>query len=123
MLTAVFSFGPIGALALAWVAGSPNMVFSTILFLSTALGLGLGNGAVFKMVAQYFPKNTGLVTGIAGCAGGLGGFFPPLLLGFVKDATGSYALGFVLLALFAFLCLAVVLLLRRQAPVPAPSPS
>ena len=85
------------ALALAWLAGSPNMVFSTILFLATALGLGLGNGAVFKLVAQYFPKNTGLVTGIAGCAGGLGGFFPPLLLGFVKDATGSYALGFVLL--------------------------
>jgi NNP family nitrate/nitrite transporter-like MFS transporter len=123
VLTAVFSFGPIGALALAWVAGSPNMVFSTILFLATALGLGLGNGAVFKLVAQYFPKNTGLVTGIAGCAGGLGGFFPPLLLGFVKDATGSYALGFVLLAVFAFLCLAVVLLLRRQAPLPARSVS
>jgi NNP family nitrate/nitrite transporter-like MFS transporter len=123
VLTAVFSFGPIGALALAWVAGSPNMVLSTILFLATALGLGLGNGAVFKLVAQYFPKNTGLVTGIAGCAGGLGGFFPPLLLGFVKDATGSYALGFVLLALFAFLCLAVVLLLRRQAPIPARSVS
>jgi NNP family nitrate/nitrite transporter-like MFS transporter len=123
VLTAVFSFGPIGALALAWVAGSPNMVLSTILFLATALGLGLGNGAVFKLVAQYFPKNTGLVTGIAGCAGGLGGFFPPLLLGFVKDATGSYALGFVLLALFAFLCLAVVLLLRRQAPSPARSVS
>jgi NNP family nitrate/nitrite transporter-like MFS transporter len=123
VLTAVFSFGPIGALALAWVAGSPNMVLSTILFLATALGLGLGNGAVFKLVAQYFPKNTGLVTGIAGCAGGLGGFFPPLLLGFVKDATGSYALGFVLLAVFAFLCLAVVLLLRRQAPLPARSVS
>jgi NNP family nitrate/nitrite transporter-like MFS transporter len=123
VLTAVFSVGPIGALALAWLAGSPNMVFSTILFLATALGLGLGNGAVFKLVAQYFPKNTGLVTGIAGCAGGLGGFFPPLLLGFVKDATGSYALGFVLLALFAFLCLAVVLLLRRQAPIPARSTS
>jgi NNP family nitrate/nitrite transporter-like MFS transporter len=123
VLTAVFSFGPIGALALAWVAGSPNMVLSTILFLATALGLGLGNGAVFKLVAQYFPKNTGLVTGIAGCAGGLGGFFPPLLLGFVKDATGSYALGFVLLALFALLCLAVVLLLRRQAPIPARSVS
>ncbi len=123
VLTAVFSVGPIGALALAWLAGSPNMVFSTILFLATALGLGLGNGAVFKLVAQYFPKNTGLVTGIAGCAGGLGGFFPPLLLGFVKDATGSYALGFVLLALFAFLCLAVVLLLRRQAPIPARSAS
>jgi len=47
--------------------------------------------AVFKLVAQYFPKNTGLVSGVVGCAGGLGGFFPPLVMGFVRDHTGSYA--------------------------------
>jgi NNP family nitrate/nitrite transporter-like MFS transporter len=118
----VFGAGPVGALGLAWLAGSPDMLLATILFLATALGLGLGNGAVFKLVAQYFPKNTGLITGIAGCAGGLGGFFPPLLLGFVRDATGTYAIGFILLAVFAVACLAVLLGLRRTnpaSPVPA----
>ncbi len=113
VLSVVFILGPLGALALAWLAGSPDMALATVLILTTAAGLGLGNGAVFKMVPQYFPKNTGLVTGIVGCAGGLGGFFPPLLLGLVKDATGTYALGFVLLAAFALVCLVVVFLLRR----------
>lgn len=114
----VFSAGPVGALALAWLAGSPDMLLATILFLTTAAGLGLGNGAVFKLVAQYFPKNTGLVTGIAGCAGGLGGFFPPLLMGYVKDATNSYALGFVLLAAFAVGCLLVLVGMRRAQSTP-----
>lgn len=113
VLTWVFAAGPVGALGLAWLAASPDIILATFLFLTTALGLGLGNGAIFKLVAQYFPKNTGLITGIAGCAGGLGGFFPPLLLGFVRDATGTYALGFVLLAIFALGCLALLLSIRR----------
>jgi NNP family nitrate/nitrite transporter-like MFS transporter len=37
--------------------------------------------------------------------GGLGGFFPPLVLGAVKQHMGSYNLGFVLLTVFCVLCL------------------
>lgn len=123
VLTWVFTAGPIGALALAWISGAPTIPIATILFLITAVGLGLGNGAVFKLVAQNFPRSTGLVTGIAGCAGGLGGFFPPLAMGLVKDATGSYAFGFVLLAAFAAACLLVLFRIRssgssREAQVP-----
>jgi MFS transporter, NNP family, nitrate/nitrite transporter len=118
ILTWVFTLGPVGALGLAWLASNPTLELATVLFLITAAGLGLGNGAVFKLVAQFFPKNTGLITGIAGCAGGLGGFFPPLVLGFVKGAAGSYVIGFVLLALFAALCLAMVLSLRGAASAP-----
>lgn len=117
VLSLVFTAGPIGALALAWLAANPTIMLATVIFLVTAVGLGLGNGAVFKLVAEYFPKNTGLVTGIAGCAGGLGGFFPPLVLGLVKGATGTYTLGFVLLALFAMACLAVLLNLRKDKVV------
>jgi nitrate/nitrite transporter NarK len=69
--------------------------------------LGLGNGAVFKLVPQFFPKETGTVTGLVGAFGGLGGFFPPLALGLIRDATGGYAWGFVFLACFALACLAV----------------
>jgi MFS transporter, NNP family, nitrate/nitrite transporter len=121
VLAGVFTLGPIGALAQAWQATGPNIVIATALFLFTATGLGLGNGAVFKLVAQYFPKNTGLITGIAGCAGGLGGFFPPLIMGQVRDNTGSYALGFILLAVFALICLAVLffMVLKRQPVVAA----
>ena len=98
--------------------------FSTIaLFTVGALGcaaaLGLGNGAVFKLVPQYFSKETGTVTGLVGAFGGLGGFFPPLELGLVKDATGSYILGFVLLSVFAVICLAVNYVTFLGKPLPA----
>ena len=84
-----------------------SIVPFTIGALGCAAALGLGNGAVFKLVPQYFPKETGTVTGLVGAFGGLGGFFPPLELGLVKDATGSYTIGFILLSLFALVCLAI----------------
>ena len=63
--------------------------------------LGLGNGAVFKLVPQYFAAETGTATGLVSAMGGLGGFFPPLLLGFFLDRMGVVWPGFVLLALTA----------------------
>ncbi len=86
---------------------STRMVSFTLAALSTAALLGTGNGAVFKLVPEYFPRETGTVAGLVGAAGGLGGFFPPLVLGVIHQQTGSYAMGFVLLSLFALLCLAV----------------
>jgi NNP family nitrate/nitrite transporter-like MFS transporter len=79
---------------------------SIIPFTAGALGcaalLGLGNGAVFKLVPQYFKKNTGAVTGLVGAMGGLGGFFPPLLLGACFDIARVVWPGFVLLSLTSF---------------------
>ncbi|EIA21077.1 nitrate/nitrite transporter [Listeria fleischmannii] len=83
------------------------VIFTTCIFL-TALAVGLGNGVVFKMVPMVSKGNTGAVTGFVGAAGGLGGFFPPLVLGAVKESTGSFALGFVFLGIFACICLIVV---------------
>jgi NNP family nitrate/nitrite transporter-like MFS transporter len=80
---------------------------SIIPFTAGALGcaalLGLGNGAIFKLVPQYFPRDTGTVTGLVGAIGGLGGFFPPLLLGAFSDAAGVVWPGFILLSFAAFL--------------------
>jgi MFS transporter, NNP family, nitrate/nitrite transporter len=78
-----------------------HMVPLTIECLTLAVFLGLGTGAVFKLVAHWFPKEVGAVTGVVGAAGGLGGFFPPLVMGIVKFATGSYTIGFLLLAAVA----------------------
>jgi NNP family nitrate/nitrite transporter-like MFS transporter len=79
----------------------------TIGALGSAALLGMGNGAVFKLVPEYFPRETGTVTGLVGALGGLGGFFPPLVMGAIHSLTGSYSLGFVLLACFALICCAV----------------
>ena len=88
----------------------PMMITFTVGALGVAAFIGLGNGAVFKLVPEYFPKSVGSVTGIVGAAGGLGGFFPPLLLGLIKQQTGSFTMGFVLLGLFSLICLGVLLL-------------
>jgi len=37
--------------------------------------------------------------------GGLGGFFPPLVIGWIKEWTGSYELGIGLLVLTGVICL------------------
>lgn len=101
----IFVFAAIAALSL--LLSFSSIVPFTIGALGCAAALGLGNGAVFKLVPQFFPKETGTVTGLVGAFGGLGGFFPPIELGLVKDATNSYLLGFVLLSAFSLCCLAV----------------
>ncbi|HEY2293906.1 MAG TPA: MFS transporter [Thermoanaerobaculia bacterium] len=87
------------ALLMTW----PVMLPFTVGALGCAALLGVGNGAVFKLVPQYFPKETGTVTGLVGAMGGLGGFFPPLLLGVFRDRLGVVWPGFVLLAAMALL--------------------
>jgi NNP family nitrate/nitrite transporter-like MFS transporter len=82
----------------------PSLILFNLGLAGTAILLGLGNGGVFKLVPQYFPRNTGTVTGLVGAVGGLGGFLPPIELGILKDEMGSYALGFILFSLFGLLC-------------------
>jgi NNP family nitrate/nitrite transporter-like MFS transporter len=94
--------------AMAVFLACPSIVTFTIGALGMAAAIGLGNGAVFKLVPEYFPNAVGAVTGLVGAAGGLGGFFPPLVLGAVRQATGTFTLGFVLLGLFSLLCLVVI---------------
>jgi MFS transporter, NNP family, nitrate/nitrite transporter len=92
----------------------PRMIPFTIGALGMAAVIGLGNGAVFKLVPEYFPKSVGAVTGIVGAAGGLGGFFPPLVLGLVKQQLGAFTVGFILLGIFALFCLAMLYKTRPQ---------
>ncbi len=86
------SFAGVAVLALVLAATYTSMVPLTIACLTIAVALGLGTGAVFKLVPQWFPDRVGAVTGVVGAAGGLGGFFPPLVMGLVnppREATGS----------------------------------
>jgi MFS transporter, NNP family, nitrate/nitrite transporter len=91
--------------------------------------LGMGNGAVFQLVPQSFRERIGVATGIVGALGGVGGFALPLLLGAMKQATGSFAFGFAalgVLAVVALVALRAVFAPRLGAPlrllVPAVEP-
>jgi MFS transporter, NNP family, nitrate/nitrite transporter len=98
----------LGVAAISWLMAMPSIMLFTIGSIGCAILFGLGNGGVFKLVPQYFPQQTGSVTGLVGAAGGLGGFFPPIVLGICRDLTGSYAIGFGLLIFFALSCTVVL---------------
>jgi len=102
--------------AMALLLCVPTMGTVTLGALGMAAAIGLGNGAVFKLVPEYFPDAVSSVTGLVGAAGGLGGFFPPLVLGLVKQLTGGYVLGFGFLAMFSLACLAVLVAGDRAIP-------
>jgi NNP family nitrate/nitrite transporter-like MFS transporter len=93
-----------------------SMIPFTLSCLTIAAAFGAGGGAVFKVVGTDFPKSVGAVTGVVGAGGGLGGFFPPLIMGIVKTSTGSYFLGFALLAVACVICLALLLPQRYTRP-------
>jgi len=116
VLVLAFAGIAVDAAVLASLASRPRMVSITIACLTLATFLGAGNGAVFKLVPSDFPENPGGATGIVGAAGGLGGFFPPLVMGVVKDWQGSYSLGFVGLLVFCSVGLALAVWLLRSAP-------
>lgn len=88
-------------------AFTPHIAVATVAFLSMAAALGVGNGAVFALVGRLAPADrVGAVTGFVGAAGGLGGFFPPIVMGLIYSATGDYLLGLLLLAVVAAAALA-----------------
>lgn len=103
LLTFVFSGASLCGLFIAFTM--ENFTFFSINCLIIAIMLGIGNGAVFKMVPEISGGNTGTVTGIVGAIGGIGGFFPPIALGFSKDITGDYFLSFILLSILSLFCL------------------
>jgi NNP family nitrate/nitrite transporter-like MFS transporter len=87
----------------------------TVAFLAMAAALGAGSGATFALVAKVTePARVGGVTWIVGAAGGLGGFVPPLVMGYVYGRTDSYAIGLVLLAVTAALTLVLTLTVVRR---------
>lgn len=96
MLTALFLAAGGAMLGLATL---PPLAAGTMLLFAAMAALGMGNGAVFQLVPQRFPKEIGVTTGVVGAAGGLGGFFLPTMLGAMKQTTGSYSGGFLAFAL------------------------
>jgi len=119
VLVVAFVGAGLDAAWLAHISSDPTWLPVTIACLTLAAFLGLGNGAVFKAVPLDCPEATGAATGIVGAAGGIGGFFPPVVMGIVKDHFDTYALGFIGLLVFALVCLVVALTMRRAARMPS----
>ncbi|MFA4135316.1 MULTISPECIES: MFS transporter [unclassified Brevibacillus] len=93
---------------------SPSILMYTVGCLLVAACAGIGNGAVFKLVPMYFSRQAGIVNGIVSAMGGLGGFFPPLILTLLFNLTGHYAIGFMALSQFALVSLVLVMWMFYQ---------
>ncbi|WP_273542094.1 nitrate/nitrite transporter [Microbacterium atlanticum] len=115
------SLGGAAVMAVVIALKPPPELAAGTAFVLMALALGLGTGAVFTWVAQRAPaEKVGTVTGIVGAAGGLGGYFPPLVMGATYNAeTHSYTIGLGLLCLTALVALGFTIFLARRGQRPA----
>jgi MFS transporter, NNP family, nitrate/nitrite transporter len=101
------------AVTVAALAALPSVGWGTLLLFAAMGLLGVGNGAVFQLVPQRYPRDVGVITGLVGAAGGIGGFLLPSALGGLKQVMGTFAGGFALFALAAFSCCGILLLVSR----------
>ncbi|MGG2018012.1 nitrate/nitrite transporter [Bacillus sp. S10(2024)] len=92
----------------------PKMNVYTFGCLLVAFCAGTGNGTIFKLVPMYFSKQAGIVNGLVSALGGLGGFFPPLILTLLFQLTGHYAIGFMALSEVALACLVITVWMYSQ---------
>lgn len=114
--TAIFSyfFILLGALVIM-IANSFTLSLIGELFI--ALGMGVANAAVFKLVAVYVPEAVGGTAGWVGGLGAFGGFLVPPLLGAFVDILGNngYALGFIIYVFLAIICMIFSIYCKRSS--------
>jgi NNP family nitrate/nitrite transporter-like MFS transporter len=105
----------LAAAAFATIASGLSTIWLAMpVFLLGMLALGMGNGAVFQLVPQRFPREMGVMTGLVGMSGGLGGFYLASSLGYAKQTTGSYGLGFLIFAVLAAAALVCIATVSRR---------
>ena len=107
--TLMFVYGIVAVLLMALSHGVSDLTVGLPLIVVTMGAMGAGNGAVFQIVPQRFSRNVGVVTGLVGATGGVGGFYLAASLGYTKQLTGGYGLGFALFAGMSLTALAALL--------------
>jgi MFS transporter, NNP family, nitrate/nitrite transporter len=106
--------GAISLFNFAFAVLMPPLLGGIALLIALYLGFGLGNGATFQLVPHRWKGKTGVMTGIIGAAGGIGGFYLPVVMGIARESTGSYQLGFATFGILAALALLLVGILQQQ---------
>jgi NNP family nitrate/nitrite transporter-like MFS transporter len=108
----------------AFAGSLPALPWLASLLMVTIAVMGFGNGVIFQIVSEWFPKDIGLASGLVGAAGGIGGFFVPIGFGLLREGTGTFVPGFLGLALVsAAAAMTVSSALRWRPRVVAEAPS
>jgi len=66
---------------------------------------GIGKAAVYKHIPDYFPEQVGVVGGMVGLLGGLGGFFCPVIFGYLLEWSGLWTSAWMFMLLLSIICL------------------
>ena len=82
---------------------------------------GIGKAAVYKHIPDYFPDEVGVVGGMVGVIGGLGGFFCPIVFGYLLEFTGIWTSCWMFMFVVSSICLiwmhkAVQIMLHKHHP-------
>jgi NNP family nitrate/nitrite transporter-like MFS transporter len=94
--------------------------FEIAAIFALAVGMGVNNAAVFKLVPRCVPSAIGGAAGWVGGIGAFGGFVIPPLLGVFVNIFGKagYSKGFLILLLLAAISLVTVLRMRKEMDNP-----
>lgn len=98
-----------------------NMWVFAVLTLILGIVWGIGKASVYKFIPDYFPNEVGVVGGMVGVIGGLGGFFCPILFGYLLEGTGLWTSSWMFVLLLSVVCYwwmakVVKSILRKHAP-------
>ncbi len=112
-LTAILSLAATlaGAILMTF---SASMAISTVGMMLMAIGMGITNAAVFKLMPQYVKKAVGGAAGWVGGLGAFGGFVIPPVMGIFVRSQGQagYASGFAVFIGLAAVSLSLAYSLR-----------
>lgn len=103
----------ISAAMLSFISG---VFISVIIVILLALGMGISNAAIFKLVPAYVPKAVGGASGWIGGLGAFGGFALPPIMGAIAGKYGAagYARGFLVFVALSVINLLIIYALIRK---------
>ena len=107
-----------GIVSILAIASASLAVENELLFrIGTAVVIGVGFSAanqLYGLAGSLMPRGeTGNAMGIVSLGAGLFGYFGPQMLGILRDATGSFAAGFYMVAACDLMTLGLIVLLYR----------
>ena len=92
-------------------------IFTPLLFIM-GIAFAFGMASTFKYVADAYPENMGVVTGLVGLVGALGGFLLPVMFGALVDLFGVRSTCFMLLYGVTWVSLILMYITEvRRAPI------
>ena len=97
------------------LGGNENFLMSLFGEILMGVGMGIANGAVFKLVPKYVPHATGGAAGWVGGLGAFGGFVVPPILGLFVQNYGvlGYSKGFIVYIVLSVIAILISILLWK----------